>query len=288
MSLAPHLRQEAETLAAHLPPLMAGAERLAHTVHMGEHGRRRAGLGDSFWQYRPFQPEDGARRIDWRRSARSDETFVQEKEWQVAQSVTLWVDGGASMSYGSGDLPKADRARTLVLAIAILLARAGEKVGYLGALRPRRGGGSLLEELATLMLMADPLDHAPLGESEMPGWSRALFVSDFLGDPAQIEAAVAQSAAKGVRGVLLQVLDPAEAEFPFSGRRIFESMSGNVSHETLRAGNLKDRYLARLAERQDTMAALARRTGWQFMTHRTDRPATEALHVIWSALERPF
>lgn len=285
MSTAPQLRANAEALAAHLPPLMAGAERLAQSVHIGEHGRRRAGIGDSFWQYRPFQPEDGAGRIDWRRSARSDETFVQEKEWQVAQSVMLWVDGGASMAFGK-PVEKGDRARRLALATAILLARAGEKVGYLDQMSPRRGGGTLLEELAVMMLAGDPLDHAEIGEAKMPSAARALFLSDFLGDPAQVEATVARSAEQGVRGVLMQVLDPAEAEFPFKGRTIFESMSGTVTHETLRAKDLRDRYLERLAKRQDAMAALARRTGWQFVTHRTDRPATEALQFIWSALER--
>ena len=89
MSAAPDLRARAEALGQTLPPLLAEAEMLAATVMLGEHGRRRAGLGDEFWQYRPAHQGDSARMIDWRRSARSDAHFVREREWQAAQSVTL-------------------------------------------------------------------------------------------------------------------------------------------------------------------------------------------------------
>jgi len=83
------LRHRAEAHASGYPPLMAEAEHLAATVMLGEHGRRRAGMGDEFWQYRPAQPGDALRQIDWRRSARSDAHFVRQKEWQAAQSVML-------------------------------------------------------------------------------------------------------------------------------------------------------------------------------------------------------
>jgi uncharacterized protein (DUF58 family) len=91
------LRQHAQEEAARFPALLAGAEQLAGTVLLGDHGRRRAGLGDDFWQYRPLRAGDSYRHIDWRRSARGDEHFVREREWQIAQSVQLWVDPGASM-----------------------------------------------------------------------------------------------------------------------------------------------------------------------------------------------
>ncbi|NHX27360.1 DUF58 domain-containing protein, partial [Escherichia coli] len=136
------LRAGAEGLAAALPPLLAQAEHLATTVMMGEHGRRRAGMGDEFWQYRPAHAGDPAHRIDWRRSARSDQHFVREKEWQAAQSVTLWVDPSQAMQFaGDGRHgTKADRAGLLALALSVLLIRGGERVGLAGFdLPPRRG-----------------------------------------------------------------------------------------------------------------------------------------------------
>jgi len=88
-----------------------------------------------------------------------------------------------------------------------------------------------------------------------------------------------------VRGALVQVLDPAEEEFPFDGRTIFESMGGGLRHETLKAGELRGRYLARLADRKARLAELCRAAGWHFHTHHTGGSAQAALLWLYSALE---
>ena len=282
------LRGRAEGLAAALPPLLAEAEHLAASVMLGEHGRRRAGMGDEFWQYRAAHAGDEARMIDWRRSARSDAHYVREKEWQAAQSVTFWVDDARSMAF-SGDAgrpPKGDRARLVALALAVLLVRAGERVGLTGADLPPRSGQLQLLRLAEAMAPDGAADYGAPQAGGMPPHGRALFVSDFLGDPAPVEAALTRAADRGVKGVLLQVLDPVEEAFPFDGRTIFESMSGALRHETLRAGDLRDRYLERLAARKDRLAALARATGWQSFCHHTGAPALTALLWLYQALER--
>ena len=153
------LRAKAEDQAGRLPPLLARAEHLAGTVLLGEHGRRRPGLGDDFWQYRPVQPGDERRFIDWRRSARSDSNFVQDKEWQIAQSIILWVDQAASMSFASDNHPtKAERARTLALAMAILLIRGGERVGLTGLRLPPRRGEAQFMPLAQPPRESDQID----------------------------------------------------------------------------------------------------------------------------------
>ena len=281
------LRSQGESLAAHLPPLLAEAEHLAATVLLGDHGRRRAGVGDTFWQYRPAQSHDAARSIDWRRSARSDARFVQDKEWQIAQSIILWVDQGASMGFASDDhATKADRARTLAMALAILLSRGGERVGLTGLRLPPRRGSAQLQQMAQILSEDDPNDHGSPDAAGMLPHSRALFVSDFLGNIDGVTAALTRAADRGVRGALLQVLDPQEEAFPFDGRTIFQSMTGAVRHETLRARDLKTRYLDRLAARKDQLQNLARTTGWQFHSHHTGQPATQALLWLYGALER--
>ncbi len=283
------LRRKAEALAAALPPLLADARHLAMTVQMGEHGRRRAGIGDEFWQFRPAHAGDEARAIDWRRSARADQHFVREKEWHAAQSVHLWVDDARSMEF-SGDrnrTTKADRARLLALAVSVLLIRAGERVGLADPVAPPRPGEVQLVRLAqTFTAPAGDADYgAPEARAMLTG-SRAVFISDFLGDPAPVETALTLAADRGVRGALVQVLDPVEETFPFDGRTIFESMTGAIRHETRRAGDLRERYRARLAERKDRLATLARRVDWQFSIHHTDQPAQAALLWLYHALER--
>lgn len=292
MSAAPanlnaDLRARAETLGQTLPPLLAEAEMLAATVMLGEHGRRRAGLGDEFWQYRPAHQGDSARMIDWRRSARSDAHFVREREWQAAQSVTLWVDPSKSMSF-SGDksrASKSDRAKLLALALAVLLLRGGERVGLAGMASPRAGRAQMLRLAARLAGDEASEDYGAPQTDGMVGHGRAVFLSDFLGDIAGVEAALGRASDRGVKGALIQVLDPAEEEFPFSGRTIFESMGGSMRHETQQAGDLRDRYLARLAERKDRLTMLARTVGWHFTTHHTGHPAQAALLWAYAALE---
>lgn len=281
------LRARAEALGASLPALLAEAEHLAATVILGDHGRRRAGMGDEFWQYRPAVPGDGARMIDWRRSARSDGHFLREREWQASQTVMVWVDPARSMAF-TGDrarVSKADRARLLALALAVLLLRGGERVGLAGADAPPRGGRAQVLRLA--MALGDaPDDYGRPDVTGLPAHGRAVLVSDFLGDPAGVEKALAHAADRGVKGALVQVLDPAEEDFPFDGRTIFESMGGTLRHETRRAGDLRARYLDRLAERRARLGTLARAAGWHWSAHHTGGPPLPALLWLYRALER--
>ncbi len=281
------LRATAEAEAARLPDLLARAEHLAGAVLLGAHGRRRAGVGDDFWQYRPAQIGDSRRAIDYRRSARGDQEFVREREWQIAQSVMLWVDQGASMRFSSNNnIPqKADRARVLGLALSILLLRSGERVGLTGtALPPRRGNPQVLR-LAQLFCQDDDTDYSPPEHRAMIPHARAVFISDFMGDLGGVQLALTKAADRGVRGVLYHVLDPSEEAFPFTGRTIFQSMGGTLSHETLKANDLKGRYLERLAERKAELQRLCALTGWQYGLHHTDVSAQSGLLWLYGALD---
>ena len=71
-------REEAERLGAALPPLLVEAERLTSGVWLGVHGRRKAGMGETFWQFRRYRVEDPATSVDWRQSAKSQHLFVRE------------------------------------------------------------------------------------------------------------------------------------------------------------------------------------------------------------------
>lgn len=281
------LRPRAEALAQPLPPLLARAHELAAGVVLGEHGRRRPGLGDAFWQYRPAQPGDPARAIDWRRSARSDQHFVQEKETQAAQTVLFWVDRSAAMGFASkkGAPTKADRAALIALATAVLLVQGGERVGLIGQAAPAMRGAAQLERLAGALAMPEAADYGAPDPAPLPRHARAVFVSDFLGPLAATEAALKSAADRGVSGALVQVLDPAEEAFPYDGRTLFHSPGGSLSFETQSAGDLRGRYLERLAARKDALAGLAQEAGWQFHIHHSDVPPTGALLWLYRALE---
>ncbi|PWC38478.1 DUF58 domain-containing protein [Azospirillum sp. TSO22-1] len=281
-------QQRAETLAARLPPLLVAAERVASTVAQGVHGRRRVGLGETFWQFRRYQPGDAPQMIDWRQSAKTQPVFVRENEWEAAQSVWLWRDRSGSMEYRSSpELPtKRERADLLLLATSVLLIRGGERVALLNSgVRPDHGKHTL-NRLANLL--SDPqatprADGLPRVEP-LPRHAQVVLFGDLLSPLTEIHATVSGLSGRGLRGHLLQVLDPAEETLPFDGRVEFAGFEGEEELLVPRVEAVRAAYLERLRAQQEGLAALARAAGWTFAVHRTDRPPQTALLALWGAL----
>ncbi|SPF77085.1 hypothetical protein ALP8811_02108 [Aliiroseovarius pelagivivens] len=279
------LRSRAEALAARLPPLLVAAQRLAQSVEMGEHGRRQSGQGEAFWQFRRAQPGDPSHRIDWRRSARSDRHYVQEKEWQAAHSVQIWVDPSPSLEFTSdAKLPeKRDQAQMIALALASLLLRGGERVGLLGSGHAPGRGQMALSRIADQVLRAD----APLKDAFAVPRARQVVFSDFLAPLDATRAFVRAAQDRGQKGVLFQVLDPMEEVFPFHGRVLFQDVGGAIRHDTREAADLRARYLDRLARRKAELSELAKYAGWRFHSYHTQDPASAALLWLWNAIGGP-
>ncbi|MCQ4160677.1 DUF58 domain-containing protein [Roseomonas sp. GC11] len=280
---APLAALRATALGSRLPPLVVAAERVAATVMQGVHGRRRAGQGDAFWQFRPYASGDALARIDWRQSAKSDRLYVRETEWEAAQSVALWRDAGPGMSWrGGADRPeKRERADLLLLALASLLLRGGERVRLLGERRAWAGRGALASLAEAL-----PRHTPPPADDAIPRHARAVLLGDFLAPLEETRAQVAALAARGVRGHVLQVLDPAEETLPYAGRVRFEGV-GAVAEPALllpRVEGIRALYAERLAAHRAGLAAIAGAAGWSFATHRTDTPPEAALLALWQAL----
>src|SRR5262249_59909894 len=97
-----------------------------------------------------YPPGEPACRTAWRQPAKSDRLFLRETEWAAAQSVWLWRDASPSMRWHSGPElpPKGDRAEVLLLALAALLLRAGERVALLGSELPPSASRASLERMA--------------------------------------------------------------------------------------------------------------------------------------------
>jgi uncharacterized protein (DUF58 family) len=269
----------AEALGAKLPPLLVAADRVAATVAQGVHGRRRVGQGDSFWQFRPYQAGDAPGRIDWRQSAKSSRTFVRETEWEAAQTVNLWRDGSPSMHWRSGAAvpQKVERAELLLLATASLLMRGGERVRLLGV----RSAASLHAMAAAL---SDDPGHDTPPAVAVPAHARVVLIGDFLQPLDDIHATIGRLAAIPVRGHLLQVLDPAEALLPYTGRVRFRGVEADGDTLVPQVESIRDAYTAALATQQAGLAALCRAAGWRFTTHHTDASPETALLGLYTAL----
>ncbi len=281
------VRERAERLAERLPSLMVAAERVAATVAQGVHGRRRVGIGETFWQFRPYQPGDPTGRIDWRQSARSNQLFLRDQEWEAAESVWLWADGSPSMAYHSdASLPsKDDRSLILVLALASLLIRAGERVALLGSgRRPVGGRAGMMSFCEQLTGQNDDRANLPAGQ-QLPRYARIVMVSDFFTDLDELKSRLRGFVGLGVRGHLLQVIDPAEEDLPFSGRVRFDDIEQHGGTELIGdVDSVRDRYQRRFRAHVDGVRDIGQALGWTVALHRTERPPEPALLGLYNVL----
>lgn len=283
------LEREAHGVAERLPELLLEADRIAQTVAHGIHGRRRAGPGETFWQFRTYESQDSAQLIDWRRSASSDHLYVREREWEAAHTLWLWPDLSRSMAFRShlSEVTKRDRALVLTLAAAELLVRSGERVGLLGLTQPyasRRAATRLAEAIAAHAETPQLASGRP-SAVRVGRFSGLVLASDFLDPIEEIRESIEALAASGATGHMIQVLDPAEETLPYEGRTEFLASEGGGSWIADRAESLRGRYQARLKAHREALQALAVRLGWSFMVHHTDRPPTEPLLNLIMRLE---
>ena len=271
----------ARVAAANLPRLILEARKIAATVIHGLHGRRRAGSGENFWQFRRFISGEEARRVDWRRSARDEHLYVREQEWEAAHTVWIWPDRSASMAFSSvlARESKLDRALVVGFALAQVLVEAGERVGIPGLTRPT-GSRAVIDRMADAILH-DPNERASLPRAFAPApLAEIVLLSDLWSPIEEIRATLKQLSATGAQGHLVQIVDPVEETFPFSGRiEVWES-EGFGEITAGRAENWRADYEARVARHRTEIRAEIDRLGWSFTVHRTDRPANDLLLAL--------
>jgi uncharacterized protein (DUF58 family) len=245
------------------------------------HGRRRAGPGENFWQFRRFVSGEPAARVDWRRSARDDHLYVRELEWEAAHTVWIWPDRSPSMLFGSQLAPDNKLHRTLVIALALaeILVEGGERVGIPGLMRPT-GSRNVIERMAQA-IVHDRTERASLPPSFAPSpLAEIVVLSDLWSDIGEIKRTLAQLASGGARGHIVQIVDPAEETFPYSGRVEFVEPEGFGRITAGRAQTWRADYEARLKRHRSDIRAETDRLSWSFTIHRTDRVASELLLAL--------
>ena len=271
----------ARTLAQAMPRLVFEARRVAATVIHGLHGRRRAGPGENFWQYRRFMSGEPASQVDWRRSARDDFLYVREREWEASHTVWIWADRSPSMAFASAltTESKLDRGLVIAFALAEVLVQGGERVGLPGLMRPT-ANRSIIERMAEAILHdANERASLPPGFAPSP-LSEVVVLSDFWSPIEEVRQTITGLAASGAHGHLVQIVDPAEESFPYSGRVEFIEPEGAGSITAGRAESWRTDYQGLIAAHRDAIRSETDGRAWSFAIHRTDRPATELLLAL--------
>jgi uncharacterized protein (DUF58 family) len=281
----PRAAGAARTLAAEIPRIILEARKVAATVIHGTHGRRRAGPGENFWQYRRFMSGEPAYRVDWRRSARDDLLYVREREWEAAHTIWLWPDRSPSMAFRSqlAQESKLERALMLTFALAEVLVDGGERVGIPGLMRP--SGSRVVVDRIAEAIMHDPAERPSLPRGFSPAsLSEIIVLSDLWSPTEEVRRTIAQLSATGAAGHIVQVVDPAEEVFPYSGRVEFVEPETGDMITAGRAENWRADYEARIARHRADIRADTDRLRWSFTVHRTDRSAADALLALHARL----
>ena len=270
--------------AALVPDLLVEARRIVNTVIAGWHGRKKRGIGENFWQFRPYVEGEAIARIDWRRSARDDHTYVRDREWEAAHTVWIWADPSPSMLYKSATATVSKQSRALVLALALaeLLSRSGERIGWpdlTDAFSARNGAERLASHLAHAGALAARPDLSAIRR-----YSDIILIGDFLDPVEETMAWLDPLFRHGVRAHLIEVADPAEETFPYSGRTEFTDPETGEKLTAGRAEALVDAYRHVYTARREQLSAWCRRQGWSYTVNHTDRLASEALVKVHMAL----
>jgi uncharacterized protein (DUF58 family) len=107
---------------------------------------------------------------------------------------------------------------------------------------------------------------------------------DFLLPLDMLSGVVRAYAERGVRGHLVQIVDPAEEALPFSGRVRFEGLENEGEALFGRVENVREAYRAAVAAHRQGLSSLAMSADWTFAVHHTDQPPEPSLLALFMAL----
>ncbi|CAF26414.1 DUF58 domain-containing protein [Bartonella quintana] len=263
--------------AAKMPYFLLQAHHIANTLISGWHGQRKRGNGENFWQFRPYIEGEAITRIDWRRSARGEHTYLREYEWEKTQTVWIWPDQSASMHYCSrfSQISKGNHAIILALALAKLLVRSDEHIAIPNLMPPTRTS-NVIERMA-LALENHHTENSFPDFSTITRFSHAIIMSDFLDAPKKIIQHLTVLSAKQTTAHLIEVADPAEEHFPYTGRTEFFDPETKEKRVLGKAENFREHYCKLYQARRQQLIDFCSCQGWTYHVSKTDRPLTEII-----------
>jgi uncharacterized protein (DUF58 family) len=231
-------------------------------------GRRSVKRGQSveFADYRDYTLGDDLRQLDWNVYARLEKLLVKLFIEEEDLTVTLLVDGSASMAHGAPD--KLVFAKRAAAALGYIALAAEDRVvlASLGGRTARRrsalrGSGRAFRLLADLSAIApadgvtDLVGACRHALAQVTGRGVIVLVSDLL-DPGA-ERALRDLAGTGSEVIVLHVLAPDELDPTLDGDlRLVDSESGATVDVTLDLA-ARERYADRVAAWRGELAVLA-------------------------------
>jgi uncharacterized protein (DUF58 family) len=281
------MRLKAEELSSQISTLFIKANKIANTIWEGLHNRNKDGVGSNFWQFRKYEYGDPAHLIDWKKTAKSNETFIQEKELETLQNFVLWRDTSNSMNFSSNKKfeTKSRRADLFTLTLAIILSKSGENVvlnGFNSKLLNGREAINYISNQITKKIEDEFLSKPNL--NEIKNNSNVILLGDFLFDLNKTEEIIKKLSARGINGNIIHIADPAEKSFPYSGRINFNGLEKEQSVLIGRAQSVRKDYKKAMSSHFKKIEKLAVSYSWKYYLDTSDEDPYIALSNICNTL----
>ncbi len=281
------MRLKAEELSNKIPSLYVKADRIANTIWEGMHNRNKDGLGDNFWQFRKYEYGDPAHLIDWKKTAKSNETFIQEKELQTLQNFVIWRDTSRSMNFRSSELidTKLYRANLFTLTLTIILSKSGENIVLNGLKTELLKGGNAVNFVSNQIneKVTDSYKSRP-NINEIKNNSDVILIGDFLNNINETEKTIKELSNRGINGIIIQILDPAERFFPYKGRINFNGLEGEKNILIGKAESVRNDYKKAIKIHIEKLEKLTTSYSWKYILDNSDQDASISLQNICNTL----
>lgn len=261
----------------------------------GVHRSPYHGFSVEFAEHREYVPGDDLRYVDWKVFGKTDRIYLKQFDEETNFSCTVLCDASESMSYqsSSATVPKLEYARWLAAAFAFLVIRQHDAVGLAtfdsalrDFLRPSSTAGQL-RDICRVLDAAPATGESAIGPilqdfaERMKRRGVVVMVSDFFDDFASLERGLRHLSFRRHDAILLQVLDPAEVQFPFEEPTVFHGLEGWADVQTDPRG-VRRAYQQELQQHLARLRGLSRELKFDYALLTTDQPPVPPLAALLS------
>jgi uncharacterized protein (DUF58 family) len=267
----------------------------------GLHRSPHKGYSVEFKEHRPYVQGDEIRAIDWKVFGKTDRLYIREFEEETNLRATLVVDSSGSMNYvGSraGGISKYQYAVRLAASLAYLMIGQQDGVGLatfdtkVNEFLPARSRASHLQAIFRSLLRMPPggeTEMAPvLGglAAQLHRRGLIILISDCFADVPSLLHALTHFRHARHEVLVIQVIDPDEVDFPFTGRLRFQDLEKIGGFEDVDAASLRKAYQTKFAEFRKELTDGCGRARIDLLPMLTDQPFDKGLAAYLSMRRR--
>lgn len=254
----------------------------------GEHKSPYRGFAIEFAQHREYTPGDDVRHLDWKVQAKTERYYIKQYEQETNFVAHLLVDGSESMKYGSGEITKLDYGKMMAACLAYLILNQRDAVALgifdeeIQDYLPRSDNRDNLFRIMSHLASFDPKRETRIAAvlhqiaSQIRRKGVVIVISDFFDDEEAVIGGIQHLRFSGHEVIVMQVLDPYEIEFPFTGMVEFEGLE-NVPVVQTRPSQIKKSYHREFEAFRQRLREACERNQCHFLPVRTDHPLDEVL-----------